>query len=53
MLLFSEAQALYMRDKHHIFLLKSGRINCCGLNSKNVERVAKAIDDAVRNAAKI
>lgn len=49
----SEAQSLYMRDKHNIFLLKSGRISCCGLTSKNVEKVAKAIDDAVRNAAKM
>ncbi|KJH53604.1 putative aminotransferase [Dictyocaulus viviparus] len=35
--------------KHKVFLLKDGRINVCGLNKKNVEHVAKAIDDAVRN----
>jgi aspartate aminotransferase len=46
----SEDQSLYMREAHKIFLLKSGRINVCGLNTKNVEQVAKAIDDAVRNA---
>lgn len=34
---------------HKVFLLSDGRINVCGLNTKNVEYVAKAIDDSVRN----
>uniref|UniRef100_A0AC34QPR5 Aspartate aminotransferase n=1 Tax=Panagrolaimus sp. JU765 TaxID=591449 RepID=A0AC34QPR5_9BILA len=35
--------------KHKVYLLKDGRINVCGLNTKNVEYVAKAIDETVRN----
>ncbi|CAD5234222.1 unnamed protein product [Bursaphelenchus xylophilus] len=34
---------------HKVFLLNDGRINICGLNTKNVEKVAKAIDETVRN----
>uniref|UniRef100_A0A0K0DAC4 Aspartate aminotransferase n=1 Tax=Angiostrongylus cantonensis TaxID=6313 RepID=A0A0K0DAC4_ANGCA len=43
------AQVDCLVKKHKVFLLKDGRINVCGLNTKNVEYVAKAIDDAVRN----
>lgn len=39
----------HLIQKHHIYLLRSGRINMCGINSNNVEYVAKAIDDAVRS----
>lgn len=45
--LFKEQQVANMVTKHHIYLLKSGRINMCGLNTKNVEYVAKAIHDVV------
>jgi aspartate aminotransferase len=37
-------------SKHHIYMLKTGRISLAGLNTKNVEYVATAIDDVVRNA---
>jgi aspartate aminotransferase len=46
----TEAQVMYLREKYHIYFLKNGRINMCGLNTKNVAYVAKAFDDAVRNA---
>ncbi len=36
-------------NKHHIYLLKSGRISMAGVTSKNVKYLAAAIDDAVRN----
>ncbi|KER32680.1 hypothetical protein T265_01360 [Opisthorchis viverrini] len=39
----SAAQAEHMRTKHHIYLLNDGRINICGLTTKNVEYVANAI----------
>ncbi|KAH7728942.1 glutamine-oxaloacetic transaminase [Aphelenchoides avenae] len=42
-------QVEHLVEKHKVYLLKEGRINLCGLNTKNVEYVAKAIDDAVRN----
>jgi len=35
--------------QHKVFLLKDGRISISGLNTKNVEYVAKAIDETVRN----
>lgn len=40
-------QVDYLTSKYHIYLLKSGRINMCGLNSGNVNYVADAIKDAV------
>jgi len=43
----SEKQVLYMREKYHIYLLSSGRVNICGLTTKNIEYVADAIHDAV------
>ena len=33
--------------KYHIYLLRSGRINMCGLNEKNLDYVAEAIHDAI------
>ncbi|EPB73835.1 putative aminotransferase [Ancylostoma ceylanicum] len=45
------AQVDHLVKKHKVFLLKDGRINVCGLNPNNVEYVAKAIDDAVRNVS--
>ena len=44
-----EAQVDYLVGKHRIYMLKNGRMNVCGLNSKNVRQVAEAIDDCVRN----
>lgn len=38
-----------MVQKHHIYLLKSGRISMAGVTSKNVKYIAQAIDDVVRN----
>lgn len=46
----TEAQCSMLTAKYHIYLLKSGRVNMCGLNTKNMDYVAKAIDDVVRNA---
>ncbi|EEB13298.1 aspartate aminotransferase, cytoplasmic, putative [Pediculus humanus corporis] len=36
-----------LRQNHHVYMLKSGRINMCGLTSKNLNYVAAAIHDAV------
>ncbi|CAH1173997.1 unnamed protein product [Phaedon cochleariae] len=43
----SEKQSLHMVKKHHIYMLRSGRISMCGLTPKNVEYVAKAIHETV------
>lgn len=40
-------QVDYLIEKHHVYLLSSGRINMCGLNDKNMEYFAKALHDAV------
>ncbi|CAI5454502.1 unnamed protein product [Caenorhabditis angaria] len=42
------AQVDHLIAEHQVFLLSDGRINICGLNTKNVEYVAKAIDATVR-----
>jgi aspartate/tyrosine/aromatic aminotransferase len=36
-------------NKHHIYLIKNGRISMCGVTTKNVKHIAKAIQDAVIN----
>ena len=46
-MLYAAMQVEYLTKKHHIYLLKNGRINMCGLNSSNIEYVADAIKDAV------
>jgi aspartate aminotransferase len=47
----SRAQVDYIIDKHHVYMLNSGRISVAGLNPSNIEYVARAFDDAVRNCA--
>lgn len=44
---FSEKQVEHLIKNYHIYLLRSGRINMCGLNEKNLDYVAEAIHDAV------
>jgi aspartate aminotransferase len=38
-----------LTKKHHIYLVKNGRISMAGINSNNVNYVADAIKDAVVN----
>lgn len=45
--LFSEKQVEHLVNKYHIYLLRSGRINMCGLNENNLDYVANAIHEAV------
>jgi len=40
-------QVDFLRATHHIYMLKSGRVNMCGLNTNNLDHVAKAINEAV------
>ncbi|KAJ5110143.1 Aspartate aminotransferase cytoplasmic [Penicillium argentinense] len=42
-------QVYALKDKYHVYLLKSGRASISGLSQKNVAYVAQAIDDVVRN----
>ncbi|KAJ5948020.1 pyridoxal phosphate-dependent transferase [Penicillium verhagenii] len=44
----TERQVFEIRSRHHIYMLKSGRISISGLNENNVKVVAKGIDDVVR-----
>ncbi len=38
-----------LTKKHHIYLVKNGRISMAGINSKNVNYIADALKDAVVN----
>jgi aspartate/tyrosine/aromatic aminotransferase len=38
-----------MVDKHHVYMLRNGRISMAGVTTKNVAYLAAAIDDCVRN----
>ncbi|KAK7929043.1 hypothetical protein WMY93_005438 [Mugilogobius chulae] len=40
-------QVEYMVKEKHVYLMASGRINMCGLTSKNIDYVAQSIHEAV------
>jgi len=44
----SEPQVLKLRSDYHIYMTKNGRISMAGLNLRNVDYVATAIDKVVR-----
>ena len=39
-----------LKQKYHIYLMGSGRINCDGLNEENLEYVAKSFNDVTKGA---
>ncbi|XP_050049202.1 aspartate aminotransferase, cytoplasmic isoform X1 [Dermacentor andersoni] len=43
----NQQQVQHLVQNYHVYLPKDGRISICGLNTGNVEYVAKAIHDAV------
>jgi len=43
----TKAQCEILINKHHIYLLKNGRISMAGINTKNVGYLAAAIKDAI------
>ncbi|KAI1005964.1 Aspartate aminotransferase, cytoplasmic [Podosphaera aphanis] len=46
----SEKQVLSLRAGPHIYMTNNGRISMAGLNTKNIDYVAKAIDAVVRES---
>ncbi|EWC46846.1 hypothetical protein DRE_03858 [Drechslerella stenobrocha 248] len=44
----SEPQVQKLREEFHIYMTKNGRISMAGLNTRNVEYVASAFDQVVR-----
>lgn len=46
----TETHVQKLREDSHIYMTKNGRISMAGLNTNNVDYVAKAIDKAVRAA---
>ncbi|EMC93332.1 hypothetical protein BAUCODRAFT_26640 [Baudoinia panamericana UAMH 10762] len=48
----NEQQVQKLREKFHIYMTKNGRISMAGLNTKNVEYFAKAVDSVVRETEK-
>ncbi|KAI0166196.1 aspartate aminotransferase [Xylariaceae sp. FL1272] len=47
------SQVQELEKTHHIYLLSSGRASMPGLTTKNITRIAKAIDEVVRKTSKI
>lgn len=43
-----EKQVLKLREVSHVYMTKNGRISMAGLNTRNVEYFAKAVDKVVR-----
>lgn len=46
----SEKQSTLMLEKHHVYMLKNGRISMAGLNTKNVGYVAEAMKKSIEEA---
>jgi len=44
---YSARQVEMLVKEYHIYLMRDGRINMCGITSKNAEYVAKAFYDAI------
>lgn len=44
----SEAQVLKLREDAHVYMTKNGRISMAGLNTRNIDYFAKAVDKVVR-----
>lgn len=49
----TKEQVARLESKHAVYLVSSGRASVAGLNSSNVEYVAKSIDEVVRNTSKL
>ncbi|KAI9692964.1 MAG: Aspartate aminotransferase, cytoplasmic [Bathelium mastoideum] len=47
----TEQQVLRLREEFHVYLTKNGRISMAGLNTRNVDYFAKAVDQVVRETA--
>lgn len=43
-------QCELMIKKHHIYMLKNGRVSIAAMTSHNVKYIAAAMDDSVRSA---
>lgn len=46
----SEAQVAKLRDEHHIYMTKNGRISMAGLNTKNIDHVAASFNKVVKES---
>ncbi|KZC11179.1 PREDICTED: probable aspartate aminotransferase, cytoplasmic [Dufourea novaeangliae] len=44
---FTERQVEHLVNHYHIYMLRSGRINMCGLNESNLDYVANAVYETV------
>lgn len=45
----TENQSKHLVEKYHVYLTKSGRISMCGVNTKNLDYLAKAISETVKS----
>ncbi|KAH8080456.1 hypothetical protein JL720_9152 [Aureococcus anophagefferens] len=43
----TKSEVLKIREKHHVYMLESGRISMAGINTKNVDQLATAIADVL------
>ncbi|XP_011255832.1 aspartate aminotransferase, cytoplasmic isoform X1 [Camponotus floridanus] len=44
----NEKHVQHLREHYHIYMLRSGRINMCGLNESNLDYVANAINETLK-----
>eukprot|EP01126_Amoeba_proteus_P008446 TRINITY_DN1311_c0_g1_i27.p1 TRINITY_DN1311_c0_g1~~TRINITY_DN1311_c0_g1_i27.p1 ORF type:complete len:306 (-),score=45.78 TRINITY_DN1311_c0_g1_i27:147-1064(-) len=49
----TSSQVDSMIEKHHVYMLRSGRISLAGLNDTNIQHVAEAIHSVVIESAKL
>lgn len=46
-----EDQVDFLVRVHHIYMMRDGRINVCGITTRNINYVAAAFHEAVTNIA--
>jgi len=46
----TEPQVLKLREEFHVYMTKNGRISMAGLNTRNVDYFAKAVDKVMRES---
>lgn len=47
----TETQVQKMKEEHRVYMTKNGRVSMAGLNTKNIDYTAKAIDKVVRETS--
>ena len=49
----SRKQCEILANKHHIYLLSTGRVSLTGINTHNIQRIVQAFKEAIEEAPRL